>query len=105
MRIARVALSFFSVGFLAGTFEQASGVGVQHGHRARISAAAGSTSAAPPMIQVADTAAMPAISLPSPREPVPLSPVEARSPAAQWQAPMALDAGDATAAEAILAAF
>jgi murein DD-endopeptidase MepM/ murein hydrolase activator NlpD len=35
MRITRVALSFFAVGFVAGTFEQAAGLGdAQRGHRA-----------------------------------------------------------------------
>src|SRR5688572_6339703 len=100
MRITRVALSFFSVGFLAGTFEQAAGLGdAQRGQRASILVA--EAALVPSVAPVAAPASLPLDGEPS----AGIQP----GPEALPQQPPAghplLNAGDAGAAEAVVAAF
>jgi hypothetical protein len=108
MRITRVALSFFSVGFVAGSFEQAAGLGdAQPGHRASTyvaSAAVASMSApsvAPVPVAIGPAAARP---ISPPLAPPPLYPVTEPPLSGSTGSPL-LDMGDARAAEAIAAAF
>jgi hypothetical protein len=107
MRIARVALSFFSVGLLAGTFEQAAGVGAaERGQRPSTLVASASMM---PIIAAVGPTAAPATAALSRGEPLPLAPVEPASVAAVLGAPaglpLPLDGGDARAAELVAAAF
>ena len=105
MRITRVALSFFAVGFVAGSFEQAAGLGdPQRGQRASIVVAEASlASAMEPGATPATTAlrsgplAPPAIESDSEAMRPEVSPEISTGPA--------LDMGDGTAAEAVTAPF
>jgi murein DD-endopeptidase MepM/ murein hydrolase activator NlpD len=100
MRITRVAFSFFAVGFVAGTFEQAAGLGdAQRGERPSLVVAEASLASA------LEPAAAP-VTLPLTREPLAppalvsegvLAPLPAERPL--------LDMGDGTAAEAVAATF
>jgi hypothetical protein len=105
MRITRVALSFFSVGFVAGTFEQAAGLGhAQHGHRASAYAASAAVASAsfiaPVPVAIGPVAA-----------PIgaPLAPPSAHSlagpPLSLSAGSPPLDMGDGSAAETVAAAF
>jgi murein DD-endopeptidase MepM/ murein hydrolase activator NlpD len=100
MRITRVALSFFSVGFLAGTFEQAAGLGdFQAGHRSSPVVATAFTAASFAPVEAPDTQSSRGAPLSlAPTARLPQTPEE---PLGQLH----LDGGDASAAEAVVAAF
>jgi murein DD-endopeptidase MepM/ murein hydrolase activator NlpD len=96
MRIARVAFSFFAVGFVAGTFEQAAGLGDdQRGHRASASVPASMDLAVGPL--EAPT------SSPSREEPIRLAPTQPGELAVLLKA--SREARDAMATEAPAGAF
>jgi murein DD-endopeptidase MepM/ murein hydrolase activator NlpD len=100
MHITRVALSFFSVGFLAGTFEQAAGLGnAQHGHRTSTLVAEASTTF--PARPVEAVAAQPSHASPiRPGGPAQLLPGPEQS---SGRFPLPLEAGDGSVAEAVAA--
>lgn len=99
MRITRVALSFFAVGFVAGTFEQAAGLGDSQ-RAQRASAVVAPASLAPSLAP-----AMPAAA-PSTIQPLapPALVLEGVLPPEATGRPL-LDVGDGSAAEAVAAAF
>jgi murein DD-endopeptidase MepM/ murein hydrolase activator NlpD len=111
MRIARVALSFFSVGFLAGSFEQAAGVGaVQRGQRqSPLAASASIASTMTTTALAAEPVAARVTASPSRGEPVSPGPVAPENLAlalrAPAETPLPVDAGDARVAELVAAAF
>ena len=101
MRIARVAFSFFAVGFVAGTFEQAAGLGdAQRGQRASTAVASG------PQTSVVEPATLPASLAPLIGELLapPAIVSEGVLPPAPAERPL-FDMGDGSAAEAVAAAF
>ncbi len=106
MRITRVALSFFAVGFVAGTFEQAAGLGdAQHGQRTAVGVPSASLtpSLAPAVVPAATTFVSKTPSVIEPLAPpaLVLEGVLRAEPAGR---PL-LDMGDGSAAEAVAAAF
>jgi len=107
MRITRVALSFFAVGFVAGTFEQAAGLG--DAERARRAAAVVTPASLTPTFEPAAGPAGTAIAAGGPLAPPTLvsegvlAPVPAE-PVALAERPL-LDMGDGSAAEAVATAF
>jgi murein DD-endopeptidase MepM/ murein hydrolase activator NlpD len=119
MRITRVAFSFFAVGFVAGTFEQAAGLGdIESRQRpSTLVAEASLASAADPAPREAAPLAPPVIEpdrdLGSDAAPAASPPVAPdREVVANREAPLQveagrplLDMGDASAAEAVAAAF
>jgi murein DD-endopeptidase MepM/ murein hydrolase activator NlpD len=120
MRITRVAFSFFAVGFVAGTFEQAAGVGdAQRGQHAlpvvpSASPAPASLAsivesgavpvAVTPPASVSGPSARPAVVSASESPPLQGSPLQELAKGAAT-APRPLDMGDGIAAEAVAAAF
>ena len=100
MRITRVAFSFFAVGFVAGTFEQAAGLGDAQRAQRPSSMLLAEAALAPALGPVQVTAAAPSVG-----EPLTPSAVET-APAIAREAPaprVLIDMGDATAAEAVAA--
>jgi murein DD-endopeptidase MepM/ murein hydrolase activator NlpD len=102
MRINRVVFSFFSIGVLAGTFEQAAGLGdIYGGHRSSPIVAAAATEAALVPVDVADA---------KPAAGAQLPPTAAEGAAEPSETPeqslgRLLDAGDASAAETFATAI
>ena len=100
MSITRVAFSFFAVGFVAGTFEQAAGLGdAQHGQR--VLTVAASASAASTVEGTTTSVAPPSIGGPL-APPAIVSERDVETPPAERPP---LDMGDGGAAEAVAAAF
>jgi murein DD-endopeptidase MepM/ murein hydrolase activator NlpD len=103
MRITRVVFGFFSVGFLAGTFEQAAGLGdIQGRHRSSPVVAAASTAVASAPIEV--PAAEPADGAQFPPTPTAAEDAAQSLETPQQSLGQLLDAGDARAAETFAAA-
>jgi murein DD-endopeptidase MepM/ murein hydrolase activator NlpD len=101
MRITRVAFSFFAVGFVAGTFEQAAGLGdAQRAQRASM------TVASEPQTSAVELAAQPAAPAPWVHELLapPAIVSEGVLPPSAAERPL-LDMGDGSAAEGVVAAF
>jgi murein DD-endopeptidase MepM/ murein hydrolase activator NlpD len=100
MRITRVAFSFFAVGFVAGTFEQAAGLGdAQRGQRPS-SMLVAEAALAPALGQVPAPAAEPAAGEPlAPRAAETEDAIAQEAPAPR----VSIDMGDASAAEAVVA--
>ena len=102
MRITQVALSFFTVGFVAGTFEQAAGLGdAQRGQRASILVAEATLASA---VAPAATPVTPPLRGEPLTSPVVALERETLSPQVPTGRSL-LDMGDGTAAEVVVAAY
>jgi murein DD-endopeptidase MepM/ murein hydrolase activator NlpD len=102
MRITRVAFSFFAVGFVAGTFEQAAGLGdAQRGQRTSVMTVSASLAST-----LEPAATTPVTMAPPVGEPLgpPALVSEGVLPPVPAERPL-LDMGDCSAAEAMVAAF
>ena len=104
MRITKVAFGFFAVGFVAGTFEQAAGLGdAQRGARPPVLIAEGTLAAA--VVDSAAIEAAPTQNAPSltgdPLDSIADEPFHATPPPRVSGGRPLLDMGDASAAEAV----
>ncbi len=104
MRITRVAFGFFAVGFVAGTFEQAAGLGdAQRGLRPPILIAEGTIAAAVgdlSAIEAAPTQNAPSLTG-DPLDSIAIGPFHGTPPPRVSSGRPLLDMGDASAAEAV----